>query len=139
MRLLTARVLALFCVLAVTLVVGSAYALANGQTAAVCPAGQLGLTIHWVDAQDAAYCAVADGLQAMPGSGAVIGLVVRGSDDAVSTIDIAPAPVSDPAIETRVTSSRSISSSSSTTCINGHCTTVSNQLVCSDGNCSNQP
>jgi hypothetical protein len=131
MRLLTTRILALLALLAVSLGTGTAFALASGQAAAVCPPGQVGLTVHWVDAQDALFCAAANGLQATP---TIVGLIVRGPDDALSTVDVAPAP--EPQVES---SSRSISSSSSTTCINGQCTTTSNQVVCVDGNCSTHP
>jgi hypothetical protein len=142
MRSFTIRVLGLVGLLAATLVAGSAYALASGQAAAVCPQGQVGLTLHWVDAQDASFCAVADGLQGVPVSSAIIGLIVRGPDDTVSTVEVAPAPAPAPEVgaDARVAaSSRSTSSSSSTTCVNGHCTTTSTQLVCVDGNCSSQP
>ena len=139
MRVFTARTLAILSVAAVSLVAGSAHALANGQATSICRPGQVGLTVHWADAQDAMFCVVADGLQGMPTSPTIVGLVVRGSDDALSTIDVAPAPSVDIASDASVTSSRSISSSSSTTCINGHCTTITNQQICSDGNCSSQP
>jgi hypothetical protein len=150
MRLHMTRVLAVVGVLAVTLVTGAAYTLANGQAAAICPDGEVGVTVHWADAQDALFCAVADGLQGMPTS-AIVGLVVRGPDDALSTVDVAPAPnfatdaqvppAANIASDARATSSHSISnsSSSSTTCVNGHCTTITNQVSCADGACSSQP
>lgn len=141
MRTLITRVLALTGLLAVTLATGSALALANGQATAICPSGQVGLTVHWADAQDALFCAVADGLQGMPSAPTIVGLVVRGPDDAVTTIDVAPATTSTGDVQ--ITSSRSMSTSSSTSsstsCVNGHCTTISSHLECVDGSCSSQP
>jgi hypothetical protein len=141
MRMLTTRILVLLVLLAGTLAAGSAQALAHDQATAICPRGQVSLTLRWADAQDSLFCAVAAGVQAMPAE--VVGLVVRWPDGAVSTLDVAPvenAPADNPAGASTVTSSsRSISSSSSTTCINGRCTTSSNQLVCVDGVCTSQP
>ena len=139
MRLLTTRILALLALLGMTLAAGSVIALANGEAAAICPAGELGLSVHWADAQDALFCSVADGLQGVPASPTIVGIVVRGPDDALSTIDVLPAPAPDAATHTAVSTSRSISTSSSTTCINGQCTTSTNQVVCADDSCSSQP
>jgi hypothetical protein len=139
MRLLTTRILALLALLGMTLAVGTVIALANGEAAAICPAGEVGLTVHWADAQDALFCSVAQGLQGVPASPTIVGLVVRGPDDALSTIDVVPAPAPDVTTRSSVSTSRSISSSSSTTCINGHCTTSTNQTVCVDDSCSSQP
>jgi hypothetical protein len=137
MRLFTTRFLALLAIVTSTLVASSGQAMATGQAPAICSPGQMELTIHWPDAQDAPFCIVADALQGMPTSDAIVGLVVRGPDDAVTTVSVVPAP--NVAGNVQLTTSHSISSSSSTTCVDGHCTTVSNQVICNDGTCSTQP
>jgi hypothetical protein len=139
MRFRATRVLAVLGVSAAILMAGAAHALANGDAAAICPAGQVALSVHWADAQDALFCSVADGLQSLPMSGTIVGLVVRGSDDSITTVDVAPASNAVVTDTRTTTSSKSISSSSSTSCIDGKCTSVSNQTVCVDGTCSSQP
>jgi hypothetical protein len=136
MRLFKTRFLAVLAIVTSTLVASSGLAMATGQAPAICSPGQMELTIHWPDAQDAPFCIVADALQGLPTSDAIVGLVVRGADDAVTTVSVVPAP-SDAGNVQLATSSHSISSSSSTTCVNGHC--VTSQVICNDGACSTQP
>jgi hypothetical protein len=148
MRVITIRAAALLVLLAITLATGSIYALAQDEeAAAICPAGHLGLTLRWADAQDSLLCAVTGGLNAVPAE--VVGLVVRGPDGTIVTIGVAPAdtaavvsttdtPTATSSSSVRSTSTSS-SSSSSTTCVNGQCTTSRNQVVCVDGSCSSHP
>jgi hypothetical protein len=143
MRTITIRVAALLVMLTLTLATGSIHALAQDEAAAICPAGHLGLTLRWADAQDSLFCAVTGSLNAVPAE--VVGLVVRGPDGAITTVGVLPADArpadsaSDTATVTSSSSARSTSTSSSTTCINGRCTTSRNQIVCVDGSCSSHP
>jgi hypothetical protein len=141
MRWNPTRLLTLIGVM-VTLAIGStAGAAAEGQAGLeACPAGRVGLVVHWSEAQVTSACTTEPSQQTTPGE--IVAVVVRWSDGTTSTVRVTDAEGSDTQTSSSSVSSVGSSSSSvstSTTCINGQCTTTGSHSVCTDLDCSVAP
>ena len=95
--------------------------------------GQLGVSVQWHDGQVSIACTdPAEGRTPIE----ILGLIVRWSDDSVSTVGLGAQTTStDTSRSSYSSSSHSSSMSSSTTCINGQCSTTTSSVGCDDNDC----
>jgi hypothetical protein len=116
------------CVAAVALLGLTAVSASAVQTASLDECrGRIGVTVQWSDSHVSIACTdTGDGATPIE----ILGVIVRWSDDSVSTVGLGAQP-SSPSSSSRVSSSYS----SSTTCINGQCTTTSSSVGCDNDGC----
>lgn len=95
--------------------------------------GQLGVSVQWQGGQVSIACTdPAEGRTPIE----TLGLIVRWSDDSVSTVGLGAQTTStDTSRSSYSSSSHSSSMSSSTTCINGQCSTTTSSVGCDDNDC----
>lgn len=110
-------------VAAVTL--GAGAALAQQAPSVSCSAGRLQVSIQWADAHVSVLCSTDQVQDSAPTQ--VVGMIVRWSDGTMGTIGVSDAASG---------GLSSITTSSSTTCINGQCTSTHTESVCVDSSCS---